>query len=120
MQRFRFVWSLAVVLGASLAACLIFVSIASAATVTVNSLADDSDNDGECTLREAITSANGNAVSGAALGECDAGEAAPIVDGIAFSAGGTGTISPATLLPTITEVADIDRASCKNRPRCSA
>jgi len=45
-----------------------------AATITVNSLADDADGaDGECTLREAITAANTDMASGAAAGECEVG-----------------------------------------------
>src|ERR1700741_263869 len=45
-----------------------------AATITVNSLSDVANgSDGLCTLREAITSANNNASSGAVAGECAAG-----------------------------------------------
>ncbi|MEO8133896.1 MAG: CSLREA domain-containing protein, partial [Betaproteobacteria bacterium] len=44
-----------------------------AATIVVNSAADVAANDGQCTLREAITSANTNTVSGALPGECAAG-----------------------------------------------
>jgi CSLREA domain-containing protein len=44
-----------------------------AATITVSSAADVAANDGLCTLREAITAANTNTASGAAVGECVAG-----------------------------------------------
>ena len=84
---------------------------AAAATITVNSVADDQDgSDGECTLREAITSANSNLASGVAVGECVAGAAAPTVDQIAFDATAHGTISPATNLPAIGEIAHVDGA----------
>ena len=53
-----------------------------AATITVNSTADVIANDGECTLREAITAANTDMVSGAMAGECAAGSGA---DTIVFS-----------------------------------
>jgi CSLREA domain-containing protein len=49
-------------------------SPAQASTITVNSKLDDElPDDGLCTLREAIISANDNAVSGATAGECAAG-----------------------------------------------
>jgi CSLREA domain-containing protein len=63
--------------GAALLVCgLLFAYLSSpawAATITVNSLADDADGaDGECTLREAITAANTDTASGTATGECAA------------------------------------------------
>jgi CSLREA domain-containing protein len=57
-----------------------------ASTIVVNSVADDEDNDGECTLREAIASANTDTVSGAAVGECIAGSGS---DSIHFNLSGT-------------------------------
>jgi CSLREA domain-containing protein len=55
-------------------------SPAQAATITVNSLADDADpNDGECTLREAITAANTDTASGAADAECAAGSGDDVI-----------------------------------------
>lgn len=48
---------------------LLMSSAAGAATITVTSTADSVKNDGECTLREAIKAANGNAVSN---GDCAA------------------------------------------------
>src|SRR5262249_32830332 len=44
-----------------------------AATITVNSPADTTADDGQCTLREAIISANMNTASGTMPGECAAG-----------------------------------------------
>lgn len=69
-------------------------------TITVTSAGDTIDpNDGVVTLREAITAANTNAVSG------DAPAGAPGLDSIAFNIPGAGlhTIAPATPLPAITE-----------------
>ena len=40
-------------------------AVADAATLSVNSLADTTADDGVCTLREAITAANTNTASGA-------------------------------------------------------
>ena len=56
---------------------------AAGSTITVNSYSDTVANDGKCTLREAITSANTNTVSGAAAGECVAGTSA--LDTIVFN-----------------------------------
>jgi CSLREA domain-containing protein len=77
-------------------------------TITVNSNADTVANDGQCTLREAINSANTNAASGAMSGECAAGQAST-VDIIQFSIPGTGvhTISPASTL-IVTQAVKID------------
>lgn len=56
------------------AAMFLVASPAWANTIVVNSTADDTDgNDGECTLREAIASANNDTASGSAAGECAAG-----------------------------------------------
>lgn len=70
------------------------------ATLTVNSIADDEDNDGECTLREAITASNDDIESGDEDGECVAGAA---TDTIEFSIAGSGvhTIQPDDALPAI-------------------
>lgn len=65
-----------------------------AANIEVNSLADDVDNDGECTLREAVASADTDSTSGPAAGECGAGSG---TDTITFSSSGTitrSTVSP--------------------------
>lgn len=70
-------------------------------TITVNSVADDQADDGECTLREAIVAANSDAESGASDGECVAGAG---IDTIEFDIAGAGphTIQPGSTLPTIT------------------
>jgi hypothetical protein len=82
---------------------------AAAATITVN----DADEvaiatDGFCTLREAITSANSNTVSGGVAGECAAGTGAS--DTIDFNIAGTGphTIALGSALPAITAPVTID------------
>ncbi|MGA9421649.1 MAG: CSLREA domain-containing protein, partial [Rhodanobacteraceae bacterium] len=56
-----------------------------AATIMVNSNADTIADDGVCTLREAIASADTNIGSGGSPGECVAGEPLPTVDTIAFA-----------------------------------
>jgi CSLREA domain-containing protein len=69
----------------SLLVCCVAVP-ASAATIVVNSTADENDStpaNGNCTLREAVLSANGNL----AVDACTAGEAAPTVDVIEIPAG---------------------------------
>jgi len=85
-------------------------SAAFGATITVNSTADVAANDGQCTLREAITAANTNTASGAAAGECAAGQAFPIVDTITFNIPGAGvhTISLTSAVPAITGPVVID------------
>lgn len=86
-----------------------------ATTIVVNSTADDEDNDGECTLREAIIASNTDTASGAAAGECEAGDGNDTINfnitGTAdFTNGGEDgyTISPNTALPHITETVTID------------
>jgi titin len=79
-------------------------------TITVNSTADTTANDGVCTLREAIIAANTNTPSGAMAGECAAGQASPTVDTIAFAIPGSGvhTITLASALPDILDPVTID------------
>lgn len=73
-----------------------------AATITVNNAGEAVANDGQCTLREAITAANTNTASGAAAGECAAGMAG--ADNIVFALGtGTPTINLSSPLPVITQ-----------------
>ena len=72
-----------------------------AATITVNSTDDDLDDDGNCTLREAIVAANTNTSTGSMAGECAAGDTAPAVDEINFDGAATGTIFITSKLPTI-------------------
>lgn len=54
-------------------------SPARAATINVNSTADVVANDGQCTLREAITAANTDTASGGMAGECQAGSGADTI-----------------------------------------
>src|ERR1043166_4873069 len=64
--------------------------------ITVNSLSDDAANDGLCTLREAITSANTQAASAAGSASNS------ITFSPALTAGGAATISLLSPLPYIT------------------
>lgn len=98
------------------AGLLVLAAEAGAATITVNSTADATTNDGTCTLREAITAANGNAASGAAGGECGAGQVEPTQDTIAFSIAGAGphVITPGSDLPAITELVAVDGSTDVN------
>ncbi len=82
------------------AASALFVPALWAATITVNATGDTTANDGVCTLREAITAANTDAVSGAAAGECAAGAGSDV---IVFSIAGAGVklITPTVALPII-------------------
>ncbi|HEY2217113.1 MAG TPA: CSLREA domain-containing protein, partial [Solirubrobacteraceae bacterium] len=52
---------------------------ASAAQIAVNTSADSLEQDGHCSLREAITAANTDQASGAMLGECVAGQGADTI-----------------------------------------
>ena len=63
--------------------------------------------DGECTLREAIIAANGNATSGISTGECAAGAAEPAVDRILFDTGVAGSIDLSSSLGSISEAVEI-------------
>ncbi len=80
-----------------------------AATITVN--APDSDgftiaDDGQCTLTEAITSANSNTASGASAGECAAGDFEPTVDTIEFAP----SVSPGVIhtLSTLVVISSVE------------
>lgn len=89
--------------------------VKAATTITVNSTADTTVNDGQCTFREAIIASNSDTASGAAVGECIAGSG---TDTIAFNIsepadftndGQNGyTIQPTTALPFITQTVIID------------
>jgi CSLREA domain-containing protein len=87
----------------ALAAGLLVARAAAANTITVNSAANTTADDGFCTLREAIIAANTNTASGAMPGECAAGAAG--TDTIVFAIPGAGvhTIQPAPALPMATE-----------------
>ncbi len=85
-----------------------YIKIANAAaTITVNSTADDASNDGECTLREAITAANSDTASGLAVGECIAGSGTDTIQ-FAISGSGVKTIALLSALPNITSPLTID------------
>jgi CSLREA domain-containing protein len=58
---------------------LVGAAPAAANTINVNSTADVIANDGQCTLREAITAANTDTASGNASGECPAGSGADTI-----------------------------------------
>lgn len=75
-------------------------SVAQAATITVSTTSDVVANDGQCSLREAITAANTNTASGAAGGECAAGSGA---DTISVPAG-TYTLTIATGITISTDL----------------
>ena len=76
---------------------------AAAATILVNSSLDTAANDGLCTLREAIISANNNAASGGMANECVAGAASPEIDfAIPGNADTVHTITPTSALPPLT------------------
>jgi CSLREA domain-containing protein len=59
---------------------------ARAATINVNTSADELNNDGDCSLREAIQAANTNSTTD----NCSAGQAAPNLDTITFAAATNG------------------------------
>jgi parallel beta-helix repeat protein len=87
------------------AAVLLALTIsASANTITVTGTGDGFGVDGQCTLAEAITAANNNAV----VNECAAGS--PGLDTIAFNIGGGGaqTIQLAASLPFISDPVNVD------------
>ncbi|HEV2812560.1 MAG TPA: CSLREA domain-containing protein, partial [Solirubrobacteraceae bacterium] len=64
----------------AVALCLVPAAGASAGTITVNTTGDTLvNNDGTCSLREAVTAANTNAASGGPSGECAAGSGADVI-----------------------------------------
>ena len=87
---------------------LLVASHAQASLIEVNSLLDTTANDGFCTLREAINSANTNSPSGAMPGECAAGSG---TDTIEFPAPLVGTIGLGSPLPTISAPLEINGPS---------
>jgi CSLREA domain-containing protein len=95
-------------LGALLVAFLVLAAQAHAATISVDTTADELNSDGDCSLREAIEGANTNV----AVDACAAGEAAPTVDLIDF--GVTGTITLGSNLPSISEAVTIDGPGAAN------
>jgi CSLREA domain-containing protein len=102
---------LATTVGAALVVLGLLLAFASspawAAQITVNSLEDDADGlDGECTLREAITSANTDPTSVPAAGECANGSADDI---ITFDLPGSApwTVNLTAALPVLSTNIDI-------------
>jgi CSLREA domain-containing protein len=79
-----------------------------ASTIQVTTLEDELNSDGDCSLREAIESANTNVV----VDVCAAGDAAPTVDVIGFSVGGTITLG--STLPAIWEAVTIEGPGVSN------
>ncbi len=83
------------------------------ATIVVNSADDTAADDGQCTLREAITAANSDSASGGTTGECAAGDhpsSGVARDEIRFAIPGSGpfVIKPQTPLPHVTQPVLID------------
>lgn len=78
--------TMVLIAGVLIAAGATPTAVRAATTITVNSASDAAANDGHCTLREAITSANTNTASGASGGECPAGALG--ADNIVFNIGG--------------------------------
>jgi CSLREA domain-containing protein len=74
------------------------ITAVSGTTIIVNTEADESNADGDCSLREAIEAANTNA----AVDGCAAGSATEL-DAIHFSLGKAATIVLGSQLPTITD-----------------
>ena len=89
---------------------LLVCGSAGAATITVNTESDTTADDGACTLREAITSANTDTTSGPTPGECAAGSGADIV---AFTNHGPRpqVIAPDPDLPDLTTPIAINGSS---------
>jgi CSLREA domain-containing protein len=81
------------------AMALVLASPAHAATLSVNSTADEVANDGACTLREAIIAANTDAASGG----CPAGSGADVID-----MGVEGTVALTRELPELDSNIEID------------
>ena len=83
------------------------VGAAHATTIVVTSELDTFADDGVCTLREALASANSNS---AVTADCPAGQAVPTVDVIAFAIPGAGphTIAPTSYIGPINESLTID------------
>src|SRR5574341_863242 len=111
--------------------CLVGVLVGAAparasTTITVSTTSDELNDDGQCSLREAIRAANLDAASGVTPGECPAGSGA---DTITFASNVTGSINILPLsspLPMVTDtlsivgpgtalLQEIGRASCRER-----
>ena len=93
-------------------------SAAPGATIIVDTLEDNTNDDGYCSLREAITAANTNTIVDA----CPAGELAAI-DTISFSVSGTITLVSSSLPDILAAggpLAGRNRCRTEGRPRPSA
>jgi len=92
--------------------CLVGVLVGAAparasTTITVSTTSDELNDDGQCSLREAIRAANLDTASGATPGECPAGSGADTIE-FAPNVTSTITISPISpVLPTITDTLSI-------------
>ena len=93
---------------------------ASAATITVNTTVDPNpalDNDGVCTLREAIAASNTDTASGATAGECASGSGVDTIDfddAIFTGSPSTSTIalSVGSSLPPMIQSVTVDGENC--------
>jgi CSLREA domain-containing protein len=101
-------WRAALPLGVLALTLAVGTPTANAATISVNTSADELNADGDCSLREAITAANTNT----AVDACPAGQPAPTVDVIGFSVTGTITLTSGQL--TITDDLTIDGPGATN------
>jgi hypothetical protein len=81
------------------------VAVLAASTITVNALATDIADDGDCTLPEAVLAALQDLPSGATAGECIAGSESDV---IVFDVSGTIHLTTATALPDLTSSVRID------------
>jgi CSLREA domain-containing protein len=87
----------ALLVALAFALALAFASPAHAATITVNSTADKVvEDDGLCTLREAINAASNDTSAGTIAGECAAGSGADTIN-----IGVTGTVNLTGVLPNL-------------------
>src|SRR5688500_18443091 len=84
-------------LASLLSSAVTMIPAHAAGSIVVNSSSDTVSNDGSCTLREAITSAETDTTSGAAAGECAAGSGS---DTITFDSDYTITLG--SQLPAVT------------------
>ena len=85
MKNFHKLVSILTLLALLLAGMPMQSARATSSTITVDSIADTTLDDGTCTLREAITNANGDSQLYATAGECSAGSG---TDAITFSVSG--------------------------------
>jgi CSLREA domain-containing protein len=90
------VWRAALGLGVVALTLAVGSPTAYAATISVNTTADELNSDGDCSLREAIEAANMNA----AVDACAAGVSAPTVDVISFGVSGTIALTSGQLAVT--------------------